>query len=541
METAQTTNKLPRAAAPEDAGVSGQAILDLLDEFDRQGLETHGLMILRHGQVVFEQYRAPYAAEIPHSIYSFSKSIAATAAGFAADEGLFSLDDKVGAYFPEYRPKRGAQHWDQVTLRHVVTMTSGLAFNVFHKNASPDWIKDYLHSRLRDTPGEIFHYTNECAYLFSVLIRRLTGQTMWTYLTPRLFAPLGIAVPFTETDHDGNPAGGWGVIWTLEDSAKFMQCYLDGGKWQGRQVIPAWWAREATQKQSDNSGNAKADSNKGYGYQFWLCAQENAFAARGMFCQQGIVMREEDAVFVLFGADADEQKPFDVIYPHFPAGFFSGNRPPDPAVSAALKERAQSLRFPAPPVSRRVPAREAWLNGAVLKLRKQRLLNFAGYPQGLLPMTVNQMCADRAGNMTDIAFDFSADTLFFSWREGAWRNRIPLGLDGHTRVGKIELSGFTFDTYGYAEWQNDHTLYLHIRPIQSCASNSFLIEFRGRRVRMTPRSTPTYKSVAANLCALSFAYLNHNPLLCLFSRLLFRVAPYILEGRFYGRLKKRAL
>ncbi|MDR2525181.1 MAG: beta-lactamase family protein [Oscillospiraceae bacterium] len=530
---------LPRALSPEEVGVSSQAILDLLDEFDRRQLEYHGLMLLRHGKVVFEQYRKPYAAEIPHSIYSFSKSIAATAAGFAVDEGLFDLDDTVGKHFPEYRPAKKAAYWDQVTLRHVITMTSGLAFDVFHQNASPDWIKDYLHSKLRDAPGEIFHYTNECAYLFSVLIRRLTGQTMWEYLTPRLFEPLGIDVPFTETDHEQNPGGGWGIIWKLEDSAKFMQCYLDDGKWQSRQVIPAWWVREATQKQSDNSGNRKADSNKGYGYQFWMCRQPNAFAARGMFCQQGFCMRDHDAVFVCFGADADEQKPFDVIYPHFPAGFFTGERAPAPDVLAELRRREQTLSFPEPPPSPRAPALEQKLSGSAIKLRKQRLLNLAGYPQGLLPMTVNQMCIDRAGNMTDIRLAFGEDQLQLSWREGKWENSIPLGLDGKYRCGKVELAGFSFDTYAFAQWQDARTLYLSIRPIQTCVSNTFLLRFRGRRVKITPRSTPTFKSIAANLCKLSFAYLNNNPVMCLLSRFLFGIAPYILEGSHYGRVKRR--
>jgi CubicO group peptidase (beta-lactamase class C family) len=525
---------LPRAQTPEEVGVSARHILDLLDTFDRNRFEHHGLMILRHGKIVFEQYRKPYAAEIPHSIYSFSKSIAATAAGFAADDGLFSLDDKLGKYFPEYRPAKKAALWDMITLRHVITMTSGLAFDVFHQNSSPDWIKDYLQSPLRDPPGNIFHYTNECAYLFSVLIRKLTGQTMWEYLTPRLFEPLGIDVPFTETDHDGNPGGGWGVIWKLEDSAKFMQCYLDDGRWQGKQIIPAWWAREATRKQSGNADNLKADSNKGYGYQFWMCQQQNAFAARGMFCQHGFVMRDYDAVFVYFGADADEQKPFDLIYPHFPVGFFDGDRPSDPQVLAALREREQSLSFPVPPISPRVPKREAWLNGKTIKLRKQLLLNVAGYPQGLLPMTVNQMCIDRAGNMTDLQFDFSDGEARFSWREGDWKNTIPLGLDGQYRVGSVALAGFRFDTYAWAQWRDENTLYINIRPIQTCVSNTFLIQFRGKRVKITPRSTPTFESIAANLCKLSFAYLNNNPLLCLLSRAIFKIAPYILEGNLYG-------
>ena len=534
--TAEKIKALPRAAYPEEVGVSSQAILNLLDECERRNFEYHGLMILRHGKVVFEQYRKPYEAKIPHSIYSFSKSIAVTAAGFAVDEGLFSLDDPIGKHFPEYRPKRRAKLWDKVTLRHVITMTSGLAFDVFHQNSAPDWIGDYLSSKLRDEPGRVFHYTNECAYLISVLIRRLTEQTMWEYLTPRLFEPLGIEIPFTETDRHGNPGGGWGVIWKLEDSAKFIQCYLDGGKWLGKQVIPAWWAEEATKKQVSNSENLKDDSNKGYGYQFWICALPGAFAARGMFCQQGIGMREQDAVFCFFGAEADEQKTFDVIYPHFPAGFFNGSADADPDTLQKLREREAGLSFPKPPKSRRSPL-EAVLKGKKIRLRKQLILGLSGYPQSVFPMLLNQMFVDRAGNLTDLRFDFREADAELSWKEGDWLNSIPLGLDGEYRVGKIHLAGFAFDSYSYAYWEDERTLAVNIRPIQTCVSRTFRLRFQKKRVNVSVRTTPSYESIANNLCRLSFAYLNNNKLLCLLSRFIFKIAPRILEGNLYGRIR----
>lgn len=533
---------LPRAATPEEVGISSQAILDLLEEYDRQGLEYHGLMILRHGKVAFETYRKPYAAEIPHSIYSFSKSIAGTAAGFAIDEGLFALDSRLCDLFPEYRPARAPKGWDDVTIRHVLTMTTGLVFDVFHQSgAGTDWVADYLHSRLRDVPGEVYHYTNENAYLISVLIRRLTGLGMFTYLQPRLFAPLGIEVPFTEADQAGNPAGGWGIIWKLEDSARFIQCYLDGGKWNGQQVIPAWWAEEATKTQAENKANLKADSNVGYGYQFWMCRLPNTFAARGMFCQQGMAMRDHDAVFVYFGADADEQKPFEVIYPHFPRGFVAEGTAADAKTLQALRVKEQNTRFPTPPVAKRSPL-EAQLNGAVLHLRRQHFLNAIGFPLSLLPMTVNQMSLDRAGYIDAVRLDFTQGEVQFSWQEGKdgrWQLSVPLGLDGAYRTGHVALSGFSFDTYSYAHWQDDSTLALHIRPIQSCASRTFTLCFGKRHVKMIPGSTPSFTSIAQNLNKLSYAYLNNNRLLCKFSDLCFGLAPSIMEAPLRGRLKRR--
>jgi CubicO group peptidase (beta-lactamase class C family) len=546
MSVKTELQSLPHAAVPEEVGVSSRAILNLLDEFDKQGLEYHGFMLLRHGKVAYEIYKKPYAADIPHNIYSFSKSIAATAVGFAIDEGLFSLDDKLSGLFPAYQPTREngfkqkyIDRWNKVTLRHVITMTSGLAFDVFHQNSSPDWVKDYLHSRLRDEPGTVYHYTNECAYLCSVLVHKFTGQTLWEYLTPRLFEPLGIDVPYSETDAQGRQAGGWGVYWKLEDSAKFTQCYLNNGRYNGVQVIPEWWAKEATAFQSGNADNIKADSRAGYGYQFWISALPGAFASRGMFCQQGHGWREQDAVFAVFGADADEQKPYDVIYPHFPAGFIADGSPVDKDALAEIRGRAETLEFPV--ITSDINPAIDLMKQYNIRLKRQRVLNLTGYPQSLLAMTVNQMAVDRAGNMDHVILDFKDGQLQFSWTEGKdarWKNSIPIGLDGKYRIGHISLSGFEFDTYSFGYWKKPNILKLHIRPIESCAERTFEIEFRTRRrVRITPRGTPSFVSIADNLCKLSYAYLNNSNFLYFWSKIIFKIAPYILEGRLYGKVK----
>ena len=85
---------------PESVGVPSQAVLDLLDEFYRQGVEMHGLMLLRHGQVYAEGHWAPYNAQTPHILFSFSKSLTSTAIGFAVQEGILSLEDKLVDLFP---------------------------------------------------------------------------------------------------------------------------------------------------------------------------------------------------------------------------------------------------------------------------------------------------------------------------------------------------------------------------------------------------------------------------------------------------------
>ncbi|MCC8022543.1 MAG: beta-lactamase family protein [Clostridiales bacterium] len=530
---------LPRAAYPEEAGVSSGAVLRLLEAFEESGLELHSLMILRHGKVAFECWRKPYGPDIPHMIYSFSKSVTATAVGFAIDEGLFSLESKLYEFFPEFL-ENPSPYAKELTIRHLLTMTSGMNIDVMQSKDRDDWVGDFLHSKFKYQPGTVFHYTNENAYILSVLIHKLTGQTLREYLTPRLFEPLGIDVPFWETDPQGREAGGWGIQWRTEDSAKFMQCYLDGGKFAGVQVIPAWWAEEATSKQVSNADNYKEDSKVGYGYQFWRCRLPNTFSCRGMFCQQGVAMRDYDACLVYTGSDADEQKPFDVLYDHFPDGFLEDAEEAGVDFEAveALRNKAAQLSLPQPPASKRSTL-ERELNQETIRVLPQPLLNAVKMPTSFLPVVITQMTHDKAGHIDNIQFQFQKSQAYLTWEEAGARNQIPVGLDGTYREGEVHLAGFRFTTVSYGYWASPESFTVVIRPLESCSSRIFTFHFRaGGRVLITQASTPSTQSIAANLTKLAEAFLNNQALYAAGKRVL-KLAPSVVEGRLKARRSKR--
>lgn len=117
-------------------------------------------------------------------------------------------------------------------------------------------------------------------------------------------------------------AGGWGLWLRTEDLAKIMLCYQQGGVFQGEQVIPAFWAKAAPQKQTDNSSSKGADTSAGYGFGLWRCKGEaHAYRADGLFSQFGIVFEDYDAVLVMTNAALDEQSVLDCIWRHFPKAF----------------------------------------------------------------------------------------------------------------------------------------------------------------------------------------------------------------------------
>lgn len=107
--------------------LSSEWIYKYYKGLEEYNIENHGLIIMQNGETVFEEYAEPYSQDIPHTLFSVTKSIVSTAAGFAIDEGLFTLDSKIIDFFPEYTPCKSDQ-WDSLTVRSVLTMQSNKEF-----------------------------------------------------------------------------------------------------------------------------------------------------------------------------------------------------------------------------------------------------------------------------------------------------------------------------------------------------------------------------------------------------------------------------
>lgn len=158
-----------------------------------------------------------------------------------------------------------------MTVRHLLTMTSGKNPSLLLDKTKDRWIKDFFNAPWISEPGEMFLYVSENIYMLCAILVRVTGISVTEFLTPRLYEPLGIPVPYWETDHHGVEVGGWGLMLPVEDFAKFTLCYAQNGVYEGKQVIPARWVQEATSVHSDNSANRDLDASAGYGYCFWQC------------------------------------------------------------------------------------------------------------------------------------------------------------------------------------------------------------------------------------------------------------------------------
>jgi CubicO group peptidase (beta-lactamase class C family) len=142
----KTEQNLPRST-PERQGIASNTILRFVEALESQIHEIHSFMLLRHGSVVAEGWWSPYGREYPHMLYSVSKSFTATAVGLALTEGYFNIDDPVLSFFPDETPPEGNDFWAALTVRHLLSMSTGHAEDTLPPMVDrPDgnWIKAFF-------------------------------------------------------------------------------------------------------------------------------------------------------------------------------------------------------------------------------------------------------------------------------------------------------------------------------------------------------------------------------------------------------------
>ena len=291
------TKSLPRST-PEQEGVSSESIVNLIDAFEKKIEFVHSYMIVKNGKVISEGWWDPYGPNIPHELWSLSKSFTSTAIGFAVEEGLIQIHDFVKDYFPEKSPENPTWQLKQLRIKDLLTMSTGHTSEPRLGQSSDDWVKHFLESELKLRPGTYFMYNTPATYVLSAIIQRVTGEKLVNYLYPRLFEPLGIDRPEWEMDPEGINTGGWGLHLTTEDIAKFGVFYIQEGKWNGNQLLSSDWIKMATSKQVSNGSDPDNDWSQGYGFQFWR-SRFNTYRGDGAMGQFCLVIPEHNTIVAI--------------------------------------------------------------------------------------------------------------------------------------------------------------------------------------------------------------------------------------------------
>ena len=314
--------------APESVGVDTTEFHKVWDRvWGRPCDELHALMVLKDGKIVYERYSPEMTKETRHVLWSASKTFTATAAGFAVQDGLLDVNDKVVSFFSEdelpCKDSLSAEDYarlQDMTVANLLTMSSGFRndiiwslLNLTEKGYS--WVKAALAEPVTWTPGSKFAYNSINTFLVSVIVSKVTGMRMDKYLEGKLFKPLGITDWHWDLSPDGYPTGGWGLFLNTESFAKMGQFLLQKGVWNGNRLLNEEWIDEMTSAQimQDPDATEFTDGNSGYGYQVWRCRHDSyrLDGAYGQFC---VEIPEKNAVVAIFEFSHDAGRTLDGLW-----------------------------------------------------------------------------------------------------------------------------------------------------------------------------------------------------------------------------------
>ena len=423
---------------PEAVGLSSAAVERLFRGLNADlSLGMHSVMLLRHGKVAAEGYWAPHQPEIPHMLYSMSKSIAGLAVGMAVDEGLLSIDEKISDIFPELPPSK---YMRGVTIRHLLTMSTGNRFDEMGSMVDGDWARMFMESTPKFEPGTAFEYNSLNSYMLAAILRRRTGVSLTEYLTPRLYEPLHIDEHPWEVCPQGIEKGGWGLSLRLEDSAKIGQLFLQRGSWEGEQLISEAWLAAATSKQIETP---KAESKEGYGFQVWT-NRNGSYQFNGAFGQYVIVLPEHDAVVAIYSGSPClfAQSPIMTLLQECftPAAPGDAALPDAPYSYQSLCGYLAELNCSPP-----IPAENVAINASSFNAIQKTLAGSEYILEsnigGLFPQTLQAVHGNYTHGIHMAAFSQGNSCLNITLYEGQERNTISIPSDGGFAYQSVAMRG----------------------------------------------------------------------------------------------------
>ncbi len=292
---------------------------DILTQSFIEDSQTTGLLVLKNGKIVYEDYWLGHEQDKQHISFSMAKSFVSALMGIAIEEGFVaSIEQAVTDYVPELV----GSGYAGVSIKDVLQMSSGVGFNEDYGDFNSDInrfsratafgtsLDDFSASLVREKePGTYHHYVSIDTQVLGMVLTRATGQTLTHYLSEKIWQPLGMehqAYWLTDDSNMELALGGLNV--SLRDYAKLGWLYLNLGQWKNaqgqiQQVVPKQWVIDSITADAPHlvagENNPASSSPLGYGYQWWLpLGAEDEYAAQGIYNQYIYVDPDQKLVIV---------------------------------------------------------------------------------------------------------------------------------------------------------------------------------------------------------------------------------------------------
>ncbi len=457
-----------RTASPESQGIDSAMLAEAIESARKSGVNIHSLLVVRNNFIVAEAYFYPYDGKAPHDLASVTKSITGTLVGMAIEQKkIKGVDQKALQFFSKMKIANKDPRKEKITVGNLLTMSSGL--NCIAKGEptlwemlnQPDNAKYMLDLAMVSEPGSNFSYCSGGMHLLSAIISNATGMNEEAFAKRFLFEPIGIKQLIWPVDPQ-NVNHGFGNLHLLpRDMAKLGVLYLNGGRWDGRQIIPADWVNAAT------TSKIKTGGARDYGYGWWIPAAGGLipYEASGRGGQQISVMPSKNTVIVFNGGGFNTGDVMKLIQPAIKS---DQPLPENPTAAAKLKESITWAAKPNPPPAVFPPL------PAIAKAISGRTFTVGSNWIGLKTLTLR---FPEAGD----------PTAKFSFIENWNMNRLeklsevrPVGLDGVLRLSPNGRYGLSVGVRG--SWADERTFVLEYDEVANLNSYTLRMSFTEKTV-----------------------------------------------------------
>lgn len=306
-----------------EVGIDSIKIEELSEVIENKYNHILSVTIVKDNKLVFQKYKDGYNKNSLFVLNSATKTVTSTLIAIALKEGYINnIDEPFVSYFPQYHKAITDDNIKRVTIRDLLTMTSGLKWNIsdmdkwvdsnkriykFDGEIGKNPIQYAFQLKVVHNPGEVFNYSTLNSQVLSGIITEATGMNAKDFANKYLFKPLSIKKNIWHEDPQGNNLGGFEMYLKATDMAKIGQLYLNNGKWKGKQILPEWWVEQATKAHNDGG----FPHGEKYGFHCWVTqvGGYESFFAGGQGGQFIYVIPDLDLV-VTITSDIDQHREY---------------------------------------------------------------------------------------------------------------------------------------------------------------------------------------------------------------------------------------
>jgi CubicO group peptidase (beta-lactamase class C family) len=304
------TNDGWATASPGDAGLDTNLLAELFGRINGHAYKNiHSVLIVKNGKLAVEEYfpgqdsfgqYQTFTQDTLHEMHSATKSVNSILVGIAIDQHwIRGVDEKVSNFFPEYSDIFTNKEKDAIRLKDLLSMTAGLSWDeatypytdprndAVRMTGKADFFRYVLEKPMAAPPGTRFVYNSGLSLMLGEIIHKASGLRADQFAGRHLFEPLGITNYYWQKAPNGvvNTLGG--LLLRPRDMAKIGYLFLNGGRWQGKQIVSQKWVEASTRRQVGAGQLPASCLADGYGYQWWLSSFHVAGRVVGSFSARG--------------------------------------------------------------------------------------------------------------------------------------------------------------------------------------------------------------------------------------------------------------